>query len=88
VPHFDRFDICGAHLALENDYNVGGVLYERPSNRRRNMSTGFQLARMQFKPGAAFNGFESLSENGREIYLALEMRYAFRCEHCGLKGGH
>ena len=56
---FDRFDICEAHYALEVDYNVGGVLQERPSNQRRNMSTDYQLHRMGFRPSPLFNGFDS-----------------------------
>jgi hypothetical protein len=76
--NFDRFDICEAHYALELDYNVGGWLRERPSNRRRRESTNVQLQRIGFKPGLMFNGFESLSENGQEIYRALEARYGFR----------
>lgn len=75
MPYFDRFDICEAHYALENDYNVGGVLWERPSNARRRMSTGFQLNRMGFRPGAAFNGYDSLSENAQEIYNELVERW-------------
>lgn len=42
------FDICQAHQQLEADYNVGGILWERPSNRRRNESTGCQLMRLRF----------------------------------------
>lgn len=68
MPYFDRFDICEAYYALENDYNVSGVLQERPSNQRRRMSVGYQLHRMGFKPSMFFNGYESLSENGKEIY--------------------
>ncbi len=75
MPYFDRFDICGAHLALENDYNEGGWIHERPSNRRRRQSTGVQLHRMHFKPGAAWNGYASLSLNAREIYHELEERW-------------
>jgi len=67
MPTFDRFDICEAYLAVENDWNEGGILKERD----RDYSVGVQLARIQFKAGAAFNGFESLSQNGREIYNAL-----------------
>lgn len=74
---FDRFDICEAYLAMEWDYNRGGILIERPSNSRRNMSTDYQLNRMGFKPGRGFNGYESLTENGQEIYRALEARYGF-----------
>lgn len=75
MANFDRFDICEAHYALEIDYNVSGVLYERPSNRRRNMSTDYQLHRMQFRASRSFNGFESLSENGKDIYMELVDRW-------------
>lgn len=55
LPHMDGpvsvFSVCAAHAMLEADYNVGGILWERPSNVRRNASTGVQLARMQFHPG-------------------------------------
>jgi len=78
--NFDRFDICEAYLALEWDYNVGGWLQERPSNRRRRESTDVQLTRMGFKPGRAFRGFDSLSENGKEIYRNLQSRYGFEVE--------
>jgi hypothetical protein len=75
MPYFDRFDICEAHYALETDYNVSGILQERPSNQRRNMSTDFQLHRIGFKPSPLFNGFESLTENGKDIYSELVDRY-------------
>jgi hypothetical protein len=75
MPEFNRFDICEAHLTMEWDWNRGGILPERKSNRRRNMSTDFQLHRMKFRPGAGFNGYSSLSENGREIYRDLCKRY-------------
>ncbi len=77
MAYFDRFDICEAYLAMEWDYNVSGILQERESNQRRNMSTGFQLSRMGFRPHPMFNGFASLTENGREIYTALKERYGF-----------
>jgi hypothetical protein len=52
LPHMDSevsiFAICQAHAQLESDYNVGGILRERPSNRRRNASTGVQLSRMRY----------------------------------------
>jgi len=75
MPYFDRFDICEAYLALEWDWHNGGWLQERPSNKRRMESTDVQLHRMRFKAGAGFNGYDSLSENGREIYHQLEKRY-------------
>lgn len=74
---FDRFDICEAYLALEWDYNSGGWLHERASNRRRNEANHVQLHRMGFKAVPSFNGFESLSENGQAIYRNLERRYGF-----------
>lgn len=75
MPEFNRFDICEAHLALEWDWHSGGWLQERPSNQRRCESTDEQLRRMGFRPGAGFRGFESLTENGKEIYRELEQRY-------------
>ena len=42
------FDICAAHQQLESEYNVGGMLRERPSNQRRNESTGCQLIRIGY----------------------------------------
>lgn len=75
--NFDRFDICEAYLAIENAWHNSGWLYERESNRRRKEATHVQLARMKFRPGASFNGFESLSDNGKEIYAALCERYGF-----------
>jgi hypothetical protein len=53
LQHIDSavsiFDICQAHAQLESDYNMGGWLRERPSNRRRMASTGVQLHRMGFE---------------------------------------
>ena len=55
LPYMDSevsiFAICQAHQQLESDYNVGGILRERPSNQRRSMSTGCQLHRMDFNSG-------------------------------------
>ena len=47
-PKVSVFAVCQAHQQLEADYNVGGILRERPSNNRRNESTGTQLARMDY----------------------------------------
>ena len=53
LPHMDSevsvFAVCQAHQQLEADYNVGGILRERPSNKRRNESTGVQLARIDYR---------------------------------------
>jgi hypothetical protein len=81
--YWDRFDICEAYAVLEWDYNEGGWLHERPSNVRRGKRRGYvgeatsiQLARIGFKPAPSLS-FETLSENGQEIYRALEQRYGF-----------
>ena len=78
------FAICQAHAQLEADYNVGGMLRERPSNRRRNESTGCQLARMQYSSPyqwvdicAPFNVFEDDSddEDVRDIYMLNVLKW-------------
>ena len=74
MPHFDRFDICEAHAVLEWDYNLDGWLRERPSNQRRREATAIQLIRMQFKPRPDLS-YETLTENGKEIYDELVMKY-------------
>lgn len=69
MAEWNRFDICAAHLALENDWNVGGLLHERPSNKRRAESTGCQLQRMKYRPGFGGGTFGALEgDNEREIY--------------------
>lgn len=74
MAEWNRFDICEAHCVLEWDYNVGGWVRERPSNQRRMQSTGVQLDRMQFRPSTPLS-YESLTENGKEIYDDLVQRY-------------
>lgn len=70
---FDRFDICAAHRQMESDYNVGGVLQERESNKRRNMSTGYQLHRMRYRPSP----LGDMTPNAWVIYRMLQTRYGF-----------
>lgn len=83
LPYLDSevsvFDICQAHAQLESDYNVGGVLRDRPSNRRRNMSTGCQLSRMRYNPGMRWVDIlgtdnDDDDENVRDIYLINVLR--------------
>lgn len=57
-------------------WNVGGILQERKSNIRRNMSTDYQLHRMKFKSRPNIS-YKVLSDNGKEIYDALIIRYRF-----------
>lgn len=65
MPYFDRFDICAAYAQLEDDYNVGGWLRDRPSNQRRKESCGVQLHRIGYREGA---GGRDMNENAQAIY--------------------
>lgn len=73
------FDICQAHAQLEADYNIGGIVRERPSNSRRNMSTGCQLHRMRFNPGMFWVDIlaedDTEGENVRDIYLINVLKW-------------
>ena len=74
MAYFDRFDVCEAHCVLEWDYNISGILKERPSNIRTKSSTGYQLNRMMFKPSVHLC-YDTLTENGKEIYNNLVEKY-------------
>lgn len=75
MASFERFDICMAHQALENDWHEGGWLQERPSNVRRMEATHVQLDRMGYSAGMGQGGtFGALGdgpegENARDIYI-------------------
>lgn len=60
--YFDRFDVVEAHYAYCADYHEGqgSELYRR-------------LCRIggYFTPSAMWRGYESLSDNGQEIYQSL-----------------
>lgn len=86
LPHMDSevsvFDICQAHAQLEADYNDGGIVWERPSNRRRNASTGVQLSRMSFNPGMRWVDIcnpdecdDSGDDDVRDIYLINVLKW-------------
>jgi hypothetical protein len=64
--YFDRFDICEAYWLYSNDYHEGmfSAIYK---------ITG-RLINMKFKISPCFNGYEDLSENGKEIYNSLVER--------------
>jgi hypothetical protein len=79
-PVFDRLDICQAYLALEWDWNTGGILKERPSCARRLRSVASQLNDMGVRTPLWFEGFESLTDNGKAIYHRA-------VERLGLLGG-
>ena len=75
-PKVSVFAVCQAHQQLEADYNVGGILRERPSNKRRNESTGVQLARMGYLSSTWWVDIENLEEDEnpddeavRDIYI-------------------
>lgn len=83
LPYLDSevsiFDICQAHAQLESDYNIDGILRERASNRRRNMSTSCQLSRMRYNPGMRWVDIlgtdnDDDDENVRDIYLINVLR--------------
>jgi hypothetical protein len=61
--YFDRFDIVSAHYAFCADYHDGQFsdLYVK-------------LCRIgtYFSPGLSWNGYESLTDNGKVIYDNLE----------------
>ena len=80
LPYTDSevsvFAVCQAHQQLEADYNVGGILRERPSNQRRNESTGVQLARMDYRSSFWWVDIENPQEDDgpddeavRDIYI-------------------
>ena len=80
LPYMDNpvsvFAICQAHKQLEADYNVEGILRERPSNQRRNESTGCQLARLGYHSGFWWADIENPddsddqdTEDARDIYI-------------------
>lgn len=79
---FNRFAICQAYAQLESDYNVRGMLRERPSNARRNESTGCQLSRVKFNQAYGWLDICKPSENDgddasavRSIYLTNVLRW-------------
>jgi len=67
--YWDRFDICEAYLALEMDWNVGGLVNGK--------SYSSQLHNMKFRASILFKGYDSLSENGKEIYLNKAFNLGF-----------
>ena len=73
MPYFNRYDICEAYFLLECYYNVSGILLER----KKNHSVSVQLARIRFKPALNLD-YETLSENGQEIYNQFVDRHFAR----------
>ena len=86
LPYMDSpvsiFAICQAHQQLEADYNVEGILRERPSNQRRNESTGCQLARLGYHSGFWWADIENPddsddqdTEDARDIYIMNVLKW-------------
>jgi len=83
LPHMGNvsvFDICQAHAQLESDYNVGGWLQERPSNRRRREATSCQLHRMKYHGAGRWVDICGYSEDPddedvRDIYLINVLKW-------------
>lgn len=82
LPYMDSpvstYDICHAHQMLESNYNRGGMLWERPSNKRRNESTGCQLLRMKYhdvRRVVDLFGDDGEDEDVRDIYLVNVMKW-------------
>ena len=78
----NRFSICQAYAQLEADYNVGGVLRERPSSQRRLESIGAQLSRIGYSnPYGRVNIEAEPGEDAgeddevREIYMRAVLRW-------------
>lgn len=80
LPDMDNpvsvFDICQAHAQLESDYNIGGWLRERPSNKRRMEATSCQLSRIGYHMGGRWVNICEVDESDdpdddavRDIYL-------------------
>ena len=62
---FNRFDIVEAHYAYYSDYHEG-----QGSRKYARLSRILGY----FRPSPLFRGYESLTENGQEIYDALVER--------------
>ncbi len=75
MPHFNRIDICEAHLVFEFSWNDNGWIQQRESNQRRRESTAAQLHRMRFYSGPHLWHHDHLTENGKAIYRNLCERY-------------
>ena len=73
--YFDRFDVCEAYYAIEMDYNCNGMTWTIPGCARKSESIAYRLGKIQFRTGHCFNGYSSLSENGKSIYRRTVAKY-------------
>jgi len=67
MPYFDRFDICEAYYLYFCDWHSGQWSKEYA-----------RLCKMQkyFKPSPLLRTIEDLTENGYEIYTALDQKHS------------
>jgi hypothetical protein len=74
---FDRFDIVSAHHLFWSEHHDGQFSrgYERLS----------KISAMRFDPGVLFAGWNSLSDNAKEIYRNLCITEDEQCEYDTLK---
>lgn len=70
--YYDKFDIVEAHYCFCCDFYNGQAcpLYAKQCRIRR-----------YYTPSPLFNGFDSLSDNGKEIYRALCQKYKFNTKY-------
>ena len=85
----DRFAIAQAFQQLESDYNVGGILRERPSSQRRRESIGCQLARIGYHNPYGWTDIEAedddpFDEEVRSIYIDHALKWGLPMDD-GLK---
>ena len=73
----DRFAICQAFAQLESDYNVNGLLRERPSNQRRRESIGCQLSRIGYSSPFGWVAIEAERESDCEDPADDEVREVY-----------
>ncbi len=74
---FDRFDIAEAYAVYYWGWNSGAMsnrCLARKERTGQNISTGWQLHGMAFKASPRLE-YETLSDNGKEIYQALVDKY-------------
>ncbi len=64
--YWDRFDIVEAYYSYYCDYHTG--MWSDEYKRVCNILT-------YFKPSPMFNGYDSLSDNGKEIYNNLVRKF-------------
>lgn len=73
--NWDRFDICEAHHLFACHWGTDGTA-TYPRHKAAHLEIFGKLHRIQFRPSPLLR-FESLSENGQEIYRSLCERFGY-----------